>query len=293
MKIYDCFTFYQEFELLDIRMTLLDSVVDYFVIVEANKTQKGEDKSFNFEKRKDEFAKWKDKIIYVKADAAPDCTGNDDWSIENYQRNSIADGLTKCDEDDLIIISDIDEIPDPDIIKHFCEQKIIYTTKRNKSKIKTWYHSLPNLLHPSRFFARVSDILDEQGVCLEQSLYYYYMNCKSNGVWWGSVIVKYKNLKTPQYWRNMRDYIPKVRNAGWHFSYLGGIARIKEKMHSIIEGREEFASEEYITRCLDEGRDIYGRKGKEFMYNFVDREAVGVKGIDLFIQKYPYLYKES
>ncbi|MBQ3945191.1 MAG: hypothetical protein II670_06210, partial [Alphaproteobacteria bacterium] len=115
MKVYDCFMFFNEFELLKLRFELLDSFVDYFVIVESEKTFKGETKSLLFKERMGEFEKYKDKIIYVCPQNIPQPVVTDeiDWTIEKYQRESIVNGLEKCRAEDLIIISDVDELPDP------------------------------------------------------------------------------------------------------------------------------------------------------------------------------------
>lgn len=293
MAIYDCFTFYNEFELLELRMTVLDKVVDYFVIVEANKTQKGIYKEFNFEKCKHAFAKWAHKIIYVKGQEAPECAGVDDWRIENYQRNCILEGLKNCQPEDLIMISDVDEIPRPELIQEIYEKPLSYTRKRNKGLVKSIYYMIPRLFRPNLFFKKVKDVINETAVTMEMDVYYYYLNCRSHGVIWTTTVVKYKNIGTPQFWRNERERLPKIKNAGWHFSYLGGIKKIKEKLHSIIEGNEQLDSDEHIEKCLAEGKDLYGRKGCEFEYEFIDPKTIGLseKAIEIFIRKYPYLCK--
>ena len=91
--IYDCFTFFNEIELLKIRMNILNDVVDKFVIVEADKTQRGVSKAFNFEKIKAEFDnEYPNKIIYIKATNCPVLENSKDWAIEYFQRNSIMGG---------------------------------------------------------------------------------------------------------------------------------------------------------------------------------------------------------
>ena len=118
MKVYDCFTFYNEFELLELRLNSLYDVVDYFVIVEGTKTQSNQPKELNFPKRKDEFQKFSSKIRYIvfNADNIP-YTGVGDWSIEVSQRNAIMLGLPDANPEDLVFISDLDEIPAPDILE--------------------------------------------------------------------------------------------------------------------------------------------------------------------------------
>ena len=119
MKIFDCFTFYNELEMLDIRLHVLDSVVDYFVLAEIPKTHLGLDKEKIFDLNRERFSKFSHKIIYISSDKVPEAKGYGDWTIENFQRNLIFHGLNgKCDYDDVIMISDLDEIPNPYILKN-------------------------------------------------------------------------------------------------------------------------------------------------------------------------------
>lgn len=123
MAIYDCCMIFDEIDLLKIRMDLLNSIVDYFVVIESNKTFRGGDKKYTFLERKGEFSAWSDKIVYIKAENAPEWSGDGDWSIEKYQRNCMIEGLGNCGEEDLIMISDVDEIPNPEIIANLSSLK--------------------------------------------------------------------------------------------------------------------------------------------------------------------------
>ena len=115
MKIYDCFSYWDEDLLLDLRLNILDDFVDYFVIVEGNKTWQNNSKKLKF--NKDNFSKFKDKIIYIPVEDMPD--GDNPYIRENYQRNAISRGLNHASDDDYIIISDLDEIPNPKKIQSF------------------------------------------------------------------------------------------------------------------------------------------------------------------------------
>ena len=116
MKIYDGFTFFNELDLLEIRLNVLNDVVDYFILVEGSKTFKGEDKPFIFDENKARFAPFLHKIIHIKVVDYPevDLTQDDNitlaWAYENFQRNAIDRGLTDAAQDDVIIISDVDEM---------------------------------------------------------------------------------------------------------------------------------------------------------------------------------------
>ena len=113
--IYDCFSYWDEDLLLDLRLNTLDSYVDYFVIVEGNKTWQNNSKKLSF--NINNFSKFKKKIIYVRVEDLPD--GEDPYLRENYQRNCILRGIAEAENDDLILISDLDEIPNPKILKNF------------------------------------------------------------------------------------------------------------------------------------------------------------------------------
>ncbi len=123
MKVYDCFTFYNEFELLELRLESLYDVVDWFVIVEANKTHTNEPKPYNFIERRNDYRKYLPKIRYIQMDADVPFKGIGDWSIENAQRDYIMRGLVDAQPDDLIFISDLDEIPAPDVLSRLYNER--------------------------------------------------------------------------------------------------------------------------------------------------------------------------
>ena len=118
--IYDCFTFFNELDLLEIRLNTLDGVVDRFVIAEATRTHRGQPKELLFEKNRDRFAAFANKIDYVVVDdllpeeeVAKDLL-NLPWTNENRQRNAIARGFAGAKDDDVVLVSDLDEIPRPE-----------------------------------------------------------------------------------------------------------------------------------------------------------------------------------
>ena len=115
MKIYDCFSYWDEDLLLDLRLNILNNYVDYFVIVEGNKTWQNNPKELQFDINK--FPNFKKKRIYIPVEDMPD--GDDPYLRENFQRNCILRGLSNSSDNDLIIISDLDEIPKPEKIKTF------------------------------------------------------------------------------------------------------------------------------------------------------------------------------
>ncbi len=242
MKIYDCFSYWDEDLLLDLRLNILNDFVDYFVIVEGNKTWQNNPKMLRFDINK--FPKFKDKIIYVPVKDMPD--GDNPYERENYQRNCILRGLTKSDEDDLIIISDLDEIPNPHQIKYFDSK--------------------------TRFGA------------FKQLHFYYKFNLLNSTLpnWLGSRVCVKKFLKSPQWLRDLKFKkrpfwrIDKLRlnniidNGGWHFCNLKKPEDLLYKYQNLCETNdpynfkekidEKYLNLESISDKIKLGKDIIGRE---------------------------------
>lgn len=110
MKIYDCFSFYNEFDLLEIRLQELYDQVDYFVISEANTTHSGMPKNFELLDNRERYKPWADKIIHIRVEDMPGVINGNCWHNERHQRNCLVRGLGQCTADDIIIMGDVDEI---------------------------------------------------------------------------------------------------------------------------------------------------------------------------------------
>ena len=232
MKIYDCFSYWDEDLLLDLRLNILNKYVDYFVIVEGNKTWQNNSKELRFDIKK--FKNFKDKIIYIPVKDMPD--GENPWLRENFQRNCIERGLTNSRPEDLIIISDVDEIPDLTNIKEYLKSK--------------------------------------RYAVFKQKAFYYKINMQNKTLphWYGSRVCKKKYLKFPQWLRNLKFKkrpfwrIDKIRqqiiNGGWHFSFLQKPSDIALKIKSYSHGefnKDEFIDEEKIKDKIANNKDIFGR----------------------------------
>jgi beta-1,4-mannosyl-glycoprotein beta-1,4-N-acetylglucosaminyltransferase len=285
--VYDCFTFFNELDLLEIRLNILNSVVDKFVLVEATLNHQGKPKPLYYNENKERYAMFKDKIIHVIVDKYPDYQGKSSWVLEHHQRNMIMDGLKNCNPNDTILISDLDEIPRPEIVNKY----------KNSSGIKI----------------------------LRLATYYYYLNCVmiSTGtfMWNGTIILHYKDLKEPQYYRELsmtllgvfhkkmlnRLYwkVQKFRkttlkgisvkfidNAGWHFSFLGGVEMIIKKLEAFAHSeynKEEFKNAKSIEQAIESGKDIFGRG---FTHQFVPIDEKFPPYIRENKSKYPKLIRE-
>ena len=206
MKIYDCFTFYNEFELLELRLKSLWDVVDYFVIVEADRKHTNEPKPYYFWERQDEFKEFFPKIRHLPVEMTIDFKGVGDWSIENAQRDAIIYGLEDAAPDDLILISDLDEIPAPDIFQRL----------RDNNLTLTQFYLSPPLVRkeqiriPARLLVPAMNYLEVGAITLAQNFHYYYFDWIRKTSWHGTVMVKRKNLTTPQHMRNIKDILPRA-----------------------------------------------------------------------------------
>src|SRR5690349_20249777 len=123
---YDCFTFFNELDLLEIRLNVLNPIVDKFVLVESTRTHQNKPKPLYYQQNAARFSAFKDKIIHVIVDDFPDFgewKEAHSWILERHQRNCISRGLSQCKKGDVIIISDLDEIPDPEKVREFRDTK--------------------------------------------------------------------------------------------------------------------------------------------------------------------------
>ena len=246
MKLYDCCMYFDEDVVLDARLNILNSYVDYFVIVESVFTHKGDKRNLNFDHKK--FEKYKDKIIYLIYDeklSEIEILKSDDNEAEasrkyilnaahreNGQRNYIEKGLEKAESNDLILISDVDEIPN--------------LNKLDLNNIK------------------------QKIIMFKQDMFYYKFNlCIPNLKWTGTKGCKKKDLINPQWLRNIKDRkysafrldtffsnkkyssIEVIDDGGWHFSNIKTAKEIEHKLKSYLHHRE-FDLEPLTTSQIEE-----------------------------------------
>lgn len=253
MTFYDCFTFHNEFQLLELRLRELGGVVDRFVLVEANQTLRGAPKPYYFEENKERFSAWADQIIHVKVafpETLPRAYGKHGgigvWEHEHYQRDQIARGLADAAPDDPILVSDVDEIPQAKVLSRVLEER------RYRNRLLVFALSL------HRF--KLNRVIPDTTWLL------------------GPRMVERKYMTTPQQLRRAkaklrdRSYVPKpladaflrlrnyrsvgiglpveiVPDAGWHFSSMGSFENFILKRRSIVvegvtvERQEEIEAE--------------------------------------------------
>ena len=287
MKIFDCFMYFDEEVVLDLRLNTLDKYVDYFVIVESSFTHRGDKRNLKFNHEK--FKKFKDKIIYLTFNKEPDgielVNKNDNEAEksrkyilnaakrENGQRDYILNGLNKAEAEDIILISDVDEIPNLE-----------------KIELKS---------------------LKEKILMFQQDMFYYKFDLKlPDIIWSGTKGCKKKDLLSPQWLRNIKDKkyslfrldimfsknkynsIKFVKEGGWHFSNIKSPKEIEHKLKSYLHHRE-FDEEPLSLNQID---DII--KNKQAIYDLkvdktVNKVGSGSKLVNYNFEKLPAYLKDN
>lgn len=235
----DCFTFYNEIELLTYRLNLLKDVIDYFIIVESTHTFTGHEKQLYYNENKHLFEEFQDKIIHIIVDDFPhkypniNIQNRDQWTNEDYQRNCINRGLVNLNDSDYIIISDLDEIPNPTIL-----------------------HSI-----------KINNVKLDEVVSLEMDFYYYNLNTLFENKWFKAKILNYKKYK------ELNESCDKIRHmsqcyigkCGWHLSYFGNSEFIKNKLINFSHqeyNNSTITNLEYIDEKIKMGIDLFARNSK-------------------------------
>ena len=238
MKIYDCITYFDEDVILKIRLNILYDVVDKFIISEGAFNHRGikRELNFNIENYK-EFSK---KIIYLPVDDFPNL--KDPWSMLKHQRNSSNKFLKNLMKNDYVIISDVDEIPNPSKILEF---------------VKTDYNI---------------------GV-FEQLMFYYKLNIlnETSPFWHGSKICKYKYFKNPEWlraykhkqygwWRiDKPKNLKIIKDGGWHYSFLYNLDGIVKKISSyqhLEYDNSNIKNKDNLEYKIKNKLDLFGRNYK-------------------------------
>ena len=226
MKIVDCFIFYNELKMLEFRLKYLYDTVDHFVIVESTVTHTGVPKPLYFQDNKPLFSKYLNKIIHIVVDDMPET--DNALGREMFQRNCIDRGISRLElnDDDLIHISDCDEIPNKSVLKN------------------TLCDGIHSLVH--RF-------------------YYYNFTTLSTDYWNLAKLLNYrtyKTHKTPQRIRIGLPYVSDIQNGGWHFSYFGTPEFIQTKLQNFSHqeyNNTTYTDPETIKLHIKNGDDLFGR----------------------------------
>ena len=267
MKVIDCFIFYNELDMLEFRLTELNDVVDYFVLVECIKTHSNKDKELYFENNKNRFSKFLDKIIHiiVKDNIPQTPCPQGPWDREAYQRYCIDEGIKKLNlnSDEIIIIADLDEIPDA---------KTVLDLKNNNG-------------------------LD--GIySLEMDLYYYNITCRYDKKWSQAKILNYGSYikyNNPQkIFRGLQN-VSNMKNGGWHFSYFGDVEFIKNKIKTFLHHEDYdndiILNDDRIIKQIQNSSDLFERTTDTFSYIDVNNNTYlphKYEEYKYFLNKYNY-----
>lgn len=256
MKVTDSFIFFNELDILEIRLNTLDPVVDKFILVESTVSHSGKEKPLFYQDNKRRFEKFNHKIVHCVIQDTPNSfedaqkrlmspkdeleknilmhclttsnvpLGETQWLREFYQHESVRRGMLMAglQDDDICFVSDVDEIWNPDLK---------YT-------------------------------VDDFGVYkLRQQVHMAFLNLRSSEDWLGTYYTKYRNIKNAS--ANHFDTISRtkhsiIENGGWHFTYQGGLEKIKTKLENF--GHQEYNNDQVknlIQERLDRGMDVLGR----------------------------------
>ena len=239
MNIYDCFQYYNEDHIVELRFNILDKFVNKFVIVESTVNHQGKSRELHFDINK--YKKFKNKINYIIVDDTPENIKKPhkggESLVEQHQRNSIIKGIKNARENDLIILSDVDEIPNLNKLNEFDKKNYaVFSQKMFMYKL--------NLL-----------------------------NLEENN-WHGSKMCLKKKFKSPQWLRNLKfkkyplwridktRNIQVINNGGWHFAYLQSPENISKKIKSFAHGefnKDEFINIKKIEERIKNNKDIFNR----------------------------------
>jgi beta-1,4-mannosyl-glycoprotein beta-1,4-N-acetylglucosaminyltransferase len=263
-RIIDYIQFNTEVDLLEYRLKLLDHVIDYFIVVESGYTFSGIKKNFYFQKHSKKFARFENKIIHVQIQDIPHKNFVQDgrqWENEIYQRDmGLVTGLEKLqrqgvqlNDDDLIVISDCDEILD---------SRTMQELKENHSN-------------------------QEQILDLEMDMYYYDFRRRHKTKWYQTKVAPIGVIKSGKTAHQIRHSQGQtVNRGGWHLSYFGGVSNIKRKLMDFSHqefNNDKFQNIDHIESAMMNGLDLFDREEfalelNDFTYMPLDWQSLRVEG---------------
>ncbi|MBA4067326.1 MAG: hypothetical protein C0501_27180 [Isosphaera sp.] len=219
---YDCFPFFNELDVLDLRLRELDKVADRFVLVESTVTHAGRPKPLHFAENRGRYAAFADRIVHVVVEDSP--ASPDPWDRERHQREAIRRGLTGCRPGDLVLVSDVDEIPNPAAVRA----------------------------------GRPGD-----GVRVFEQYYCWYSLDLYSGFWHGTRSAPFAAVDRVGPQRLRRSAGRLVRDGGWHFTCLGGAEKVVEKIQATAHQEFNTAEARDLGRvedCIRRGDHlVFGR----------------------------------
>ena len=236
IKIYDCFPFYNELDLLELRLTELYDFVDHFVLVEANMTHQGNPKPYYFEDNKSRYAQWLDKIIHIRVDDMPNSL--DSWVNEAHHRDQISQGIADADGDDLILISDLDEIIRPAALEYMVNSdQTLFALRMSLHNFKFNYMRVSPGQYDIWAMAGRRALIKEVTPTEFRRIRFQFMN-------------------SPYQFQN--DGCEVIEHGGWHFGYMGSNEWLVDKARNFAHAemnRSEFIQQIDVEKSIAERKE--------------------------------------
>ena len=258
--VIDCIPFFNELDILKLRLHILDPLVDRFVIEEATHTFSGLPKDLCFEKNREMFEEFLPKITHLVVDNSPEEISTHER--DKFQKNALAKALTDASDEDVLILSDVDEIPNPavlqELVKRFDPDKIYHLAQRNFYCYLNMEEISGNLLSITGEFPGVE-----------------------RRMWLGTKVFAKKNIPESGI-IDLREISPedprsvRIADGGWHFGYMGSChetdvsRRVGTKV--VAAAHQEYNTEDVLAEVKDRlilGEDIFGRNAV-FQWAVVD-----------------------
>ncbi len=291
--IIDCFPFFNEIDLLKIRLELLDDIVDRVVLVESTRTFSLKKKKLYYNENKNLFERYNKKITHIIVDDTPALFNKIFlrkphqlfWLIKNgkslsinphhidfHQKNKIADGLKHCEDEDVLILSDLDEIPNPNVFNNL---SFLKNNKKGALMLKNFCYFLNGKLYDK----------DNKEV-----------------VWLGPAILKFKDFRS--FHAERREALHSldkgkpntfkiIKDAGWHFGYLGGIKKVQYKIRSAAHtelNTKELNNKRKLEKQMIEGGFVI--KEKQWKAKYEPIEDLFPKDICDVFRAFPNLVRK-
>lgn len=251
MKVYDCFMFFNELDLVELRFEELYDTVDYFVIAESSVTHAGNTKPFIFLDNWNRFEKYQNKIIHLKIEDTPaNLTG---MQRDFYQRDCLRRGLVGLDNEDLVIISDLDEVPRAELIEMI---------KEDKNNYDRYILSIPQFRHRFNF-----------------------MKVKETHKYPNIIVTRFKTFTSPNterehtfFWNPKPPNSVTLEHGGWHFTWIGNDSEIKNKIKNYAHTEH---NNDLILNAVDVNKHLTDKKSF-----FNENEAFEIVKIDDYFPKH-------
>ena len=254
--IYDCFIFFNELELLELRLHELAGVVDKFVLVEATRTHTNQPKPLHYQENRARFSAFHDQIIHVIVDDMP--AAGDAWAMERFQRNAIARGLANCRPDDFVLVSDVDEIPRASAVAKMSKEIPFHDNWLANAVHGALNSRLSQKIFKRKGFRRLLRKNHPFVWKFEQVTYVHYINCRSTDISHGTRMTRFRDFSCAEELRHSGRH--SIEDAGWHFTWMGGVERIQDKLGAYSHQEcnlPQFRNPGHISHILNKGSSLF------------------------------------